>query len=113
MKKWLLLFVITSGLMMTSCYTEPERGVAKITVYYQAFRQDGVTVHLYGPPGSHIDRSFLTDLNGEVIYEHDPALEVILNVDLDWVDPGMVAHHAAGMIRITPDKITDESFNLP
>jgi hypothetical protein len=111
MKKLILLFVIVSGLMAASCYKEPERGITKITTNYQNFHQPGVDVHLYGPSGSQIDHHLLTDQNGQVVYEHDPALEVILNAYCSFTD-GTGFHYCSGIVRITPDKTTDYTFNL-
>jgi hypothetical protein len=112
MKKILLLITVTAGLLLTSCYKEPENGVAKITILTSShFRQPGVDVHLYGPPGSFIDVNGITDLNGEFVYEHDPALEVILNMDASYTDINGL-HEAHGHVRIRPDKTANETFVL-
>lgn len=113
MKKILLLVTVSAGLLLTSCYKEPENGIAKITIVNSPglFRQPGVDVHLYGPAGSYIDVHKMTDLNGEIVYEHDPALEVILQVHATYTD-AMGLHEANGIVRITPDKTADETFVL-
>ena len=110
MKK-MLFFVIAAGLVLSSCYKEPERGTAKITTIYNNYRQSGVDVHLYGPSGSPIDHHLLSDQNGEVIYEHDPALEVILFAYCSYTDATGL-HWASGNVRITPDKAADYTFTL-
>src|SRR5688572_14737590 len=106
MKKLILLAVVASSLMLSSCYKESENGVAKITIYSNVghLRVPNVDVHLFGPPGSYIDRHFITDQMGEVIYEHDPALEVVLKVHATITD-GSGFREAKGIIRITPDKV--------
>lgn len=113
MKKILLLLVVSTGLLLTSCYKEPENGIAKITIVTSSyFRQSGVDVHLYGPATSYIDLHLITDFNGEIVYEHDPALEVILNVHATYTDPSSVLHEAHGIVRITPDETADETYVL-
>jgi hypothetical protein len=69
-------------------------------------------VHLYGPTGSNIDEHFMTDQNGEILYEHDPALEVILHVDATYIDGSSVLHEAQGIVRIVPDKTANETYVL-
>lgn len=113
MKRILLLLVFSSGLLLNSCYKAPENGIAKITILDSShFRQAGVDVHLFGPSGSFIDLHRMTDFNGEIIYEHDPALEVILNVHATYTDPSSVFHEAYGIVRIIPDKTANETFVL-
>jgi hypothetical protein len=113
MKKILLLIVVSTGLLLSSCYKEPENGIAKITIVSSVYyRQPGVDVHLYGPPTSYIDMHLMTNFNGEVVYEHDPSLEVILNVHATYTDPSSVFHEVYGIIRIMPDEKVEETFVL-
>jgi hypothetical protein len=113
MKKIVFLLVASTGLLLTSCYKAPENGHAKITILNSAmFRQPGVDVHLTGPTGSFIDVHRMTNQNGEIDYEHDPALEVILHVDATYTDDLSVFHEAQGYVRIIPDKTANETFVL-
>ena len=113
MKKILFLIVVSTGLLLTSCYKAPDNGIAKITIVTSTyFRQPGVDVQLVGPPTSYINEHFLTDMNGEIQYEHDPALEVILNVHATYTDPLSVFHEAHGIIRIIPDETANETYVL-
>jgi hypothetical protein len=112
MKKLIVACLIVSGLLLTSCYKEPENGIAKITIVNSSlFRQPGADVHLKGPAGSYIDVYKTTDLNGEIVYEHDPALEVILTVKATYTDATGL-HEANGIVRIIPDKTANETFVL-
>jgi hypothetical protein len=113
MKKIIFLLVAAHGLLLTSCYKAPENGFAKITILDSfSFRQPGADVHFYGPTGSFIDDHRTTDQNGEILYEHDPALEVILHVHATYTDPSSNFHEAFGIVRITPDKTANETFVL-
>lgn len=108
MKKILLVLVIAAGLALSSCYKEPENGVAKIKVVTSmVYIQPGATVHLDGPAGSNIHVSGLTDMNGVFEYEHDPALEVILTVTATYGPSS-----GAGIIRISPDETNSTTITL-
>jgi hypothetical protein len=110
-KKLALLSIVALGLLLTSCYKEPEKGVAKITIYNTSqYTEQNVNILLTGPAGSYISVGGVTNFKGEWTYEHDPALEVILNVHA-WVDDG-TGREAEGIIRITPDKVANESYTL-
>ncbi len=112
MKKILFFLLVSTGLLLTSCYKEPENGIAKITIVSSSyFRQPWVDVQLVGPPTSYINEHFLTDMNGEIQYEHDPALEVILNVHATYTDVTGF-HEAHEMVRIRPDQTVNETFVL-
>jgi predicted aminopeptidase len=50
-------------------------------------------------------------MNGEIQYEHDPALEVILNVHATYTDVTGF-HEAHEMVRIRPDQTVNETFVL-
>lgn len=113
MKKILLFLVVSSALLLTSCYKEPEKGLAKITILNSSeFRQPGVDVHLFGPAGSYIDLHRMTNQMGEVLYEHDPALEVILKIHATYTDDLNVFHEAWGIVRIVPDEEASETLVL-
>lgn len=110
MKRMMIVCLLVNVIGLTSCYQTPEIGTAKITIYNSSgYREPGATVHLYGPSGSYIDHSGITDMNGEFYYEHDKNLQVILNVHAEntsgtsWCD---------GIIRIEPDKNENESYTL-
>jgi hypothetical protein len=112
MKKILLLLMVASAGLLTSCYKAPENGIAKITIYdSNHFRVPLANVDLTGPTGSPIHDGGITDMHGEWVYEHDPALEVILNV-YAWTNDATGLHEAHGIIRIVPGKTTEESFTL-
>lgn len=101
---------MTSLLGLTACYQTPEVGTAKITIFNSSdYREPAAIIHLYGPPGSYIDKWGVADMNGEFIYEHDKNLSVVLNVHAEnasgtsWCD---------GILRIEPDKNEVESYKL-
>lgn len=102
MKKILLLFVVFSGLLLTSCYKDPANGIARITVVdVNAFKISAANVQLTGPTGSYINESGITNFKGEWEYIHDPALEVILQVH---VTSSTGPEFGDGIIRIEPDE---------
>ncbi len=102
MKKILLLFICSAGLMLSSCYKEPENGVAKIRVVdINDVYVQGANIQLTGPTGSYINVSGTTDFTGTWEYIHDPALEVILHVHV--TAPSGPAF-GDNIIRITPDE---------
>lgn len=102
MKKIVFTLVIASGFLLSSCYKAPENGTAKIIVVdVNDFRVPTANITLTGPTGSDINVSGISGLNGEWIYTHDPALEVILNVD---VTSSTGPETGAGIIRIKPDE---------
>lgn len=108
MKKILFAFVIILGIAFTSCYKEPENGIAKIRVNNSSlFPQQSATVTLTGPPGSYINVSGLTDSYGYWVYEHDPALEVILNISASYG-----ASTGSGIIRIKPNETSSTIVTL-
>ncbi len=112
MKKLSFLVVVAFVVMLSSCYQAPERGKAKFTILNSSnFRVDGANIQLTGPTGSYINVGGVTDFNGEWIYEHDPALEVILDV-YAWKNDATGLHETHGIIRITPDKTENETFIL-
>jgi hypothetical protein len=108
MKKILLLLAITAGLSLSSCYQEPKNGIAKITVVdANHFRVPSADVHLFGPPTSYIDVHGFTDMHGEYVYEHDPALIVQLNAVATF---GSTSGQT--LIRIEPDKTEEKTIVL-
>ncbi len=110
MKKILLLLVVSTGLLLTSCYKEPENGIAKIIVIDDNdFRVPSANVTLTGPVGSYINESGITNFNGEWEYEHDPALEVILQIH---ATSSTGPEYGDAIIRITPDKTSTETVKL-
>jgi len=110
MKKILLLLVATTSLLLTSCYQEPVNGVAKITVIDEnEFRVPSANVTLTGPTGSYISVSGITDFNGEWLYEHDPALEVILQVH---ATSSTGPEYGDAIVRIVPNKTTNETVKI-
>ena len=111
MKNILLLLLVSSGLLLTSCYKEPENGTAKIIVIHNGYRKPSADIQLTGPAGSYINVSAISDQNGEFIYTHDPALEVILDVDASFTD-GSGLHQGQGIIRIVPDETNEVTITL-
>ena len=106
--KILLLLVVSSGLLLTSCYKAPVNGIAKIKVVTSGiYVQPGANVTLTGPTGSPINVSGLTDMSGQFEYEHDPALEVILSVSASYG-----ASSGAGIIRINPNETSSTTITL-
>ena len=102
MKKIIFTIVIASGLLLTACYKAPEDGIAKIIVVdTNDFRVPTANITLTGPTGSFINVSGISNFNGEWIYTHDPALEVILNVNATSQDGLQTGY---GIIRIKPDE---------
>jgi hypothetical protein len=59
-----------------------------------------------------MDHHFMTNQLGMVEYEHDPALEVILNVHVTYLHTSGMKE-CYGIVRIKPDKTVDETFVLP
>lgn len=112
MKKLSFFIVIAISIALTSCYQEPQKGIAKITIVNSSnFRVDGANIQLTGPAGSYINTGGVTDFNGEWIYEHDPALAVVLQV-YAWKNDATGLHEAHGIIRITPDKVENQTYTL-
>ena len=110
MKKIILSIVVASGLLLTSCYKAPEDGVAKIIVVdTNDFRVPAANITLTGPPGSFINVSGMSNLSGEWIYTHDPALAVILNVH---VESSTGPESGDGIIRITPDETSSATIKI-
>lgn len=108
MKKLLFAFVIILGISFTSCYKEPENGIAKIRVNNSSvYGQPSANVTLTGPPGSNINVSGLTDMNGDWVYEHEPALEVILTISASYG-----ASTGSGIIRIKPNETSSKIVTL-
>ena len=94
--------------MFTSCYKEPENGIAKIRINNSAgMAQPSAYVTLTGPPSSYINVSGITDMYGNWEYEHDPALEVILNVSASYG-----ASTGSGIVRIEPNKKASVTITL-
>lgn len=110
MKKIILLLVVSTGLLLTSCYKEPENGVATIRVVDEnVFRVPNATVTLTGPAGSYIHVSGVTDFNGEWTYEHDPALEVILHIH---ATSSTGPEFGDAMVRIVPDETAEQTVMI-
>jgi hypothetical protein len=110
MKKLFLFALFAVGLILTSCYQAPQNGVAKITVVdANDFRIPSAGVTLKGPVGSYINETGICDLNGVWNYEHDPALDVILQVEATHPVTGNTAD---GIVRITPDKTEEVTIKI-
>lgn len=107
MKKIALMLTLGLVVGLTSCYQEPQFGTAKITVVdLNDFRVPNANVTL-SQDGSHIISEGLTDMQGEYNYTHDPALEVILDVE---ATEG--TRTGNGSIRIKPNQTSQEIVRI-
>lgn len=113
MKKIVLFGFILStiSISLTSCYQDPEPGVAVVVVLdANEFKVPSATVTL-SQPGQNGNGIILvtgfTDISGKFAYTHEPALEVILNIAVAKDNKS-----GQGVIRVKPDETTTEEVTI-
>ena len=110
MKKIVFVLVIVSGIMLSSCYEEPSPGtgiVKVVDINYLRIPGADVTLSQPGNGTGYIVNYGLTNMYGEYSYTHEPALEVILNIDVT-----SSAGSGTEIIRITPGETTTKTVMI-